>query len=307
MRTTEFASGLAVTTYPAPLADFDFERATKAEQERYGVPEFPTEKARQHFLRTVKGARIIEPEFKPRERKRSGLPALRRAHGVETSRSWSGGVVYSPSGDQIWFVCGAWNIPTPSLPSGAPSGILYPVSSWVGLDGDNSGDVLQAGCDADITLSSGQQRIQYSPWWEWYPAESFWITNMSVVAGEEFACSIYCISLANGSANPNSALMVVANASRGPVMYFVVTAPPGTVLQGNCAEWIVEALNTGPHGATELAKYTPVKFTDCVAVTVQGKYLYPSDGNTINMTNSSGTVISEGKIYGEVEVVYELS
>jgi hypothetical protein len=109
-----------------------------------------------------------------------------------------------------------------------------------------------------------------------------------------------------GSANPNSGLILMANNSQSFVMFFVATAPSGTVLQGNCAEWILEALETGPHSAPELAKYTTVKFINCAAVTVKGKTLYPDRGNTIDMVNTGGAVISKGKIVGtrEVEVSY---
>jgi hypothetical protein len=307
MKELKLANGLKVTTYPAPPANFDFGKATEAERERFGIPKFPTEEARQRFLQALKGVRIIEPEFKLRDRKRSGLPRLNRAHGVETSGIWSGGVVYDPTGDKIWDVNGTWNIPTPALPSGANDGIWYTASSWVGIDGDeSSGDVLQAGCDADILTSGGKQQVAYNPWWEWYPAGSYWITNMPAKAGDQFFCWIQCIPMLAGSANPNSGLILLSNNSQGFALFFVATAPSGTVLQGNCAEWILEALETGPHKAAELAKYTTVKFTNCAAVTVKDKVLYPDKGNTINMLNSSGGVISKGKIVGtrEVEVSY---
>jgi hypothetical protein len=271
------------------------------------VPKFPTDEARQRFVQALKGARIIEPQFKPRDRKRSALPGLKNAHGVETTNIWSGGVVYNPSGDKIWDVNGTWNIPTPSLPSGAQNGIWYTASTWVGIDGDGgSGDVLQAGCDADIMNSGGQNQIEYNPWWEWYPAGSYWITNMPAKAGDQFNGWIQCLPLLAGSADPNSGLILLANNTQGFALFFVATAPSGIALRGNCAEWILEALETGPKDAPELAKYTEVKFVNCAAVTVKDKVLNPNEGDTINMTNSIGAVISKATIVGtrEVDVSY---
>jgi hypothetical protein len=86
-------------------------------------------------------------------------------------------------------------------------------------------------------------------------------------------------------------------------LVFYATAPKKVSLIGNCAEWIVEALETGPKGMPELAHYTTVDFTNCEATTVAGKTVLPDRGNTINMVNSSNNVISKGKIVGSNEVM----
>jgi hypothetical protein len=96
-------------------------------------------------------------------------------------------------------------------------------------------------------------------------------------------------------AKANSAMILLTNNTQGFVMFYFPTAPSKTVLAGNCAEWILENLG-------ELAKYTTVKFTNCAAVTVKAKTLYPDKGNTINMVDSHGTVISKGKDVGKREV-----
>ena len=73
------------------------------------MPKFPTPELQQRFLAALKGAKIIEPQFKTRDRRRAALPGLSRdTHGVETTSIWSGGVVYNPSGDKIWDVNGTW-------------------------------------------------------------------------------------------------------------------------------------------------------------------------------------------------------
>jgi hypothetical protein len=165
---------------------------------------------------------------------------------------------------------------------------------------------VQAGCDADVMISGGETQYQFNPWWEWWPAGSFWITNIPASAGDEFTCFIQCIPLLAGSANPNSALLLLVNVTKSFGLFFVATAPANVSLQGNCAEWILEALETGPKGEPELAKFTTVDFTQCSAITVRDKTVLPDSGNKINMVDKSGSVISKGKFVGsnKVQVSY---
>ena len=155
-------------------------------------------------------------------------------------------------------------------------------------------------------ISGGDTQYQFNPWWEWWPAGSFWITNIPASAGDEFTCFIQCIPLLAGSANPNSALLLLVNVTRSFGLFFVATAPAHVSLQGNCAEWILEALETGPKGEPELAKFTTVDFTQCSAITVRDKTVLPDSGNKINMVDKSGSVISKGEFVGsnKVQVSY---
>jgi len=305
MSTTTFPNGVVITTHPVPPASFDFGKATDEDRALYGLPRFTAGSSvlEKHWLARVRNLRFVEPKFKQRNSRRSKLPGLKLSHGTETSNIWSGGVTFPASGDKIWDVNGIWNIPTASLPAGAQSGIWYTASSWIGIDGDDgSGDVLQAGCDADVMISGGNTQYQFNPWWEWFPAGSFWITNMPTSAGDEYFCWIQCLSLLSGSATANSALIFLGNTTKGIVMPFGATAPAHVSLAGNCAEWIIEALETGPKSAPELAQYTPVYFDQCAAVTVKDKLVLPNSGNTINMVNSSNKVISQGSFLGSVTV-----
>jgi hypothetical protein len=307
--TTTFANGIVITTYPVPPASFDFEKATDDERTLYGIPRFTAGSSdlQKRWRESVRNLCFVEPVFKQRDIRRKKLPHLTPGHGTETYNNWSGGVTFPAPGDKIWDVNGTWNIPKVSLPAGAQSGISYTASTWIGIDGDDgSGDILQAGCDADVTISGGKNQYQFNPWWEWYPAGSFWITNLPTSAGDKFTCWIQCLPLLSGSANPNSALIFLANATSGLGFFFTATAPAKTSLHGNCAEWILEALGTGPKGEPELAKYTTVDFTNCATVTVLDKTVLPDSGNTINMVNSSSKVISKGKFVGsnEVQVSY---
>ena len=151
----------------------------------------------------MRNIRLVEPAFKQRDVRTKKLPGFTPGHGTETYDNWSGGVTFPASGDKIWCVNATWNIPKPSLPAGAQSGILYTASTWIGIDGDDgSGDIMQAGCDADVSISGGDTQYQFNPWWEWFPAGSFWITNIPAAAGDKFTCFIQCVPLLAGAANP---------------------------------------------------------------------------------------------------------
>ena len=309
MPTTTFANGIVITTYPVPPASFDFEKATDEERTLYGISRLTagSSDVQKRLQETVQNIRLVEPVFKQRDIRRKKLPGLKPGHGTETYDNWSGGVTFPASGDKIWCVNGTWNIPKASLPAGAQSGIWYTASTWIGIDGDDgSGDIVQAGCDAEVMISGGDTQYQFNPWWEWWPAGSFWITNIPASAGDEFTCFIQCIPLLAGSANPNSALLLLVNVTRSFGLFFVATAPAHVSLQGNCAEWILEALETGPKGEPELAKFTTVDFTQCSAITVRDKTVLPDSGNKINMVDKSGSVISKGKFVGsnKVQVSY---
>jgi hypothetical protein len=298
MGVLRLGKGFSVRTFNLPPAGFDPDKASDRERTVYGIPRCPVAfKALEQRMRMkLRNVRLIEPVFKPRDRKKT-LPGLRRPHGPETTTIWSGGITFPPSGDTMKWVEGTWTMPRDVVPSGASSGVWYSASTWVGIDGDDgSGDVLQAGCDADVMSSDGSTQKQFNPWWEWYPGGSFWITNMPVAAGNELTCLI-----CRHQGSSNQATIYLGNVSTNTGLWFQPTAPAGISLSGNCAEWIVEALEINTD-APELARYTTVTFADCNAGTVGGSTVNLSTGNTINMVNGSNQVISEGSIVNQSEV-----
>jgi len=290
--------GYSIRTYPVPPKSFDFDKATDRQRKSFGIPRCPVAFTELEKRWKAKGRnfRIIEPTFKLRERRRKRLPGLKLNHDPETNTIWSGGIVFPPAGDTMKWIEATWTMPSVAPPGGAQSDIWYTASTWIGIDGDDgSGDVLQAGCDADVMISGGSTQTQFNPWWEWYPADSFWITSMTVSAGDELTCLI-CVS------SPTSASIFLGNVTTGVGHFFSATPPSGISLQGNCAEWIVEALETGPANAPELAQYTTVDFTECNAGTAGGKTVQASDGNTIDIVDATNAVISEGEILSTTEV-----
>jgi hypothetical protein len=296
MPTRKLASGFTLRTYAATPRGFDIDRASDTDRTRYGFARRPGAPAELQAKLDARARRyrFVVPTFRARRTRRLKLPGLRLDHAPEQTSTWSGGVTFPAAGDSLRSVEGLWSTPAAAPPPGAANGNPYCASAWIGIDGDDgSGDVLQAGCDSDVSLSGGVAQPQYRPWWEWYPAGSAWITNMPVSPGDVLDC---LITVAAGSTT--TATINLANQTTGVALTFDATAPAGTALSGNCAEWIIEAF--GSLGT--LASYGQVTFTGCAAGSLAGATINAGAGTTIDMVDAAGAVISRGAIVNPTEV-----
>jgi hypothetical protein len=216
------------------------------------------------------------------ENRRHG-PRLRGlADATETSGNWSGAVTFAGAGGSFKSVSGQWTVPNPSPALDDSTG--YYSSFWIGIDGAGSNDVFQAGveCDAQNVGSSVLRTIYL--WWEWYPEYEVQITNVPVSAGNLLSCFLTVLSNTTGK-------VLLSNLSTGVATAFQITAPTGTTLAGNCAEWIAERPEVSG-SLSMLANYGEVDFTNCVA---NGYAPNTSNSDNINMVNG-GQVISTGSI-----------
>jgi Peptidase A4 family/Protein of unknown function (DUF3761) len=289
---TTFPSGVIVRSYSS-VKGVDFLKAINRELVGHGLPPRPNDPTLlSHWENLMKGldrSGFVEPKFRRTDRRHG--PAIRS--GTETEPHWSGGVVFlppnSPAGAKFYVVAGQWTVPNP-MPGGADEQLYY-CSSWIGIDGDNSADVLQAGveCEARFTGSGTAKRIY--PWWEWYPENEIEITNLDVSVGNLLVCLI-------SSQNNTTANIVLSNSTNSQWTAFEATAPTGTTLVGNCAEWIVERPSVG--GVfTQLANYGSVTFQEAFGGTnLPGSDAVrdPSVGDAINMIGDDGTVVSTATV-----------
>ena len=159
--------------------------------------------------------------------------------------------------------------------------------SWIGIDGDGSGDVCQAGMVCEVTNSSRT----INPWHEWFPSSWVNITNLTVLPGDMISMVIWA-----GGAGSTSATISFANVSSGLATSYTITAPTGTKLVGNSAEWIVET--PGINGQlAQMPDYGEVFFSNCQAGLTNGTTVNGGTGNNINLvqggkTVSTGTLIT---------------
>ena len=233
----------------------------------------------------------ITPEFEHREhishgparrpRGRATRAALDRpAIANATSTNWSGAVQFSPARKPYRFVGGQWTVPSPNTKTDGG----YWASEWVGIDGWNSSDVLQAGTETQITKIWFITSRQVYTWWEWFPAGEVRISNLPVAAGD----LMYCLICADSTTH---ATVYYSNQSEGVGTRFDITAPSKTTLIGNVAEWIVERPSINGSVAS-LTDYAACYFDECIAGG-SANIDNLAGASLVTMTGGGGATLSE--------------
>jgi len=167
--------------------------------------------------------------------------------------------VFAPSGESFRWIQGDWVIPNVDAPT---EDRWYYCASWIGIDGDGSGDVCQIGIETAAYRSGNSIVTSIYPWWEWYPLAEVAITNFPVGPGD-MVTALLCTS----GAGATSASAYFANRTNGAATSLTFSAPAGTSLAGNCAEWVVEAPTVGGRQSA-VADYGEVFFSACDAYAV---------------------------------------
>ena len=287
MATINLDKGATITTFALPPSNFDPLTASPSDLARYGFPRRPDDPqllARyQNVFTRLKGKiTYIEPAFKVDTTKTTHIQPAKTAAGTETSGNWSGGVVYAPKGQSFTWVQGEWVCPDVYAPT---QNQPYYNVSWIGIDGDGSGDVCQAGMVCEVTNNS----CSINPWHEWFPSSWVNITNLTVRPGDMISMLI-----CTAGAGATSATISFANVSSGLVTSYTITAPSGTKLVGNSAEWIVET--PGINGKlAQMPDYGEVFFSNCQAGLSNGTTVNGGTGNNINLVQG-GTTVSTGTL-----------
>ena len=305
MRHIELSHGIKVTTFEQPPVGFNPMTAQPSELTRYGFPPVVAdEHHRQRYQKVVDKLagkfHYVQPTFEVREDRFHGPNKAVKAGGngagnrtgavqagTETDTNWAGGVVFAPAGDSFKWLEGDWVVPNVGAPT---QNQWYYSASWIGIDGDGSGDVCQAGVECEVYQSGSTVTRNIYPWWEWYPNPEVKITNFACVPGD-LLTMVLCTSQGAGS---TSATVYLTNRTSGATTSFSFTAPAGTKLVGNCAEWIVVAPTVGG-GQSAIADYGEVFFSVCEAVTAKGTTINGGTGDNINMT-AGGKIVSAGNL-----------
>jgi Peptidase A4 family len=286
-------NNVKIRTFSPPPSGFDPLTAAESELVNSGFPSRPTdpkllERYRRFFTRVKGKFQYIVPTFRvdptksTRPQKGSSMGA-----GTESSDNWSGGVVYAPKGESFKWVQGDWVVPNVYAPT---QNKWYYCANWIGIDGDGSGDVCQAGMICAVYQSGNSITRTIYPWHEWAPSGWVEITNLTITAGDLISMLI-CTAQGAGS---TTASIFFGNQTSGVSMSYEITAPSGTKLVGNSAEWIVETPIVG--GAlTQMPDYGEVFFSNCEAALTNGTVINGGTGNSINL-GQNGTTVSTGTL-----------
>jgi len=165
----------------------------------------------------------------------------------------------------------------------------YYCASWIGIDGDGSGDVCQIGVECEVFRGGTSTSRNIYPWWEWFPLPEMQITNFPVAPGD-----MLTMLLCTTGADATSASAFLTNRTTGASTSFSFNAPNGTKLVGNCAEWIVEAPTVGGTQSA-IADYGEVFFSVCEASLTNNTTVNGGTGDNINLT-ANGQIVSDGNL-----------
>jgi hypothetical protein len=294
---------VGIASVAAPPKGFDPIAASDQELAYYGFPPRPDAVAAPKVFESWRKAMSAPKTRIVPALETTGIyhgPARLKAesaqNGVLKSYNWSGYVntngVKKYSASSFSAVNANFVVPIAHPAFGTCSGMPVYGANWVGIDGDGSSDVLQAGVEFDALCAAGENSTLYAGWFEWYPNAETRITNLKAAAGDDIYIEVYDTSATSGHA-------YLANLSRNIEVSVNFTAPSGTVLVGNSAEWIVERPEVNGSLAT-LPNYVEDIFWDSFALNPAYDVVDPSSTSSseVLMLDNQGNYISYPTLLG---------
>ncbi len=218
-----------------------------------------------------------------------GTTRLTHINSAEQSDNWSGyGENTSETGLTTPYtsVSGEWVVPKVSAKT---KGQAEDTSTWIGIGGNTPNAALplsdptliQTGTEQDVAANG---KATYDAWWEILPEPETEITSMTVSPGDVMKATI------SQSSTPEDWTITISDLTRAKSDSFTTTTPYPSLM--DTAEWVHEAptLIGTDAGVATLAKSAPVRFG---GTKVNGKAVSLAKADTIQMTNSNGTVIAQ--------------
>lgn len=311
LQPNEVATNLpGVTTILAPSKGFDPVNASDADLAYHGFPPRPNQntepKAYATWVKAMTApAKRIVPTLEqtaiyhgPRREAKpasaaavSNLATLSNASAASNtaySSNWSGYVDFSGAtsygSSSFYYVVSDFVVPVARQAFGACTGGWDWGSTWNGIDGWGSGDVLQAGIEFDAYCSGSTTATYYSAWYEWYPYGEVRIPSLPIAPGDDMFVEVWHTS-------PTQGYAYLLNYNTNSAVSIGFTAPSGTSLLGNSAECVTERPSVGGSLAT-LTNYIADPQWSCYAYTEAGTYYAGANGTPIVMLDSKGYGIS---------------
>ncbi|HTW08444.1 MAG TPA: G1 family glutamic endopeptidase [Acidimicrobiales bacterium] len=163
-------------------------------------------------------------------------------NSLQDSSSWSG---YGVTGNSFTDVQGTFTVPSIGAGSQCDKEML---SEWVGIDGLDNHDLIQAGISELMQGGCTQDDVVLYAWWEILPAPNTMISSIDVSPGDTISVHIYRWLRQTWEIR-------VADETTGQA-FSVLEQYKGAAAS---AEWIVEAptLTSTCNGTCPLAPYYP--------------------------------------------------
>jgi hypothetical protein len=285
-----------VTTAVAPPEGFNPLEASDTELATYGFPPRPDPQehpaANATWQKAMKASHHrITPELQLMNVYHGPAKGTSVKETNTTSSNWSGSVdldgasTYN-SNTSAYYIVAEYVVPVARQAYGACTNGWDYSSSWIGMDGWGSGDVLQAGTESDAFCWVFGTSTNYYAWYEWYPNGSVGISNFPINPGDDVFVEVW-----NTSATQGYAYMVNYNTDQTVEIGF--TAPSNAHFIGNSFEWVVERPTVNGTLAT-LTNYISDYFSSCYGYTHGGAEYTPSTASALQvwMNDNSGNPIS---------------
>ncbi len=305
-----------VTTSIAPPEGFNPLMASDEELATFGFPPRPdgaaNPKGYASWEKAMKASKVrIKPVLEqtnifhgPMKKATAKEPLPLSESTSTTSGNWSGVVELSGATSYnttstFYYLIADYVVPVATQAYGACTGSWDYSSSWVGMDGYGSGDVLQAGSESDAYCSGSTKSTYYSAWYEWYPYGEVRISSLPVAPGDDIFVEVWHTSKTQGYA-----YFVNYNTNQSVEVGF--TAPASANFIGNSAEWIVERPGIST-GLATLTNYISDYFSESYAYTENYSFYDPGTSSSIfvTMLDNAGHAISYPTLLGPTSVWFQ--
>ena len=179
-------------------------------------------------------------------------PSVGHTASTGLSFNWSGIVntnkltKYNPN-SSFYYIFSEFNVPVAQQAFNGNGGNICDggwdiASIWNGIDGFGSADVLQGGVDSAMYCNGKTKQPFYETWIEWFPAGS--VYEYAVNPGDDMYVETWNTSSTTGFVWIEDLTLQIS-------AIYSLTAPAGTQLIGNSAEFVVErpCCVTAPNGS----------------------------------------------------------
>ena len=216
--------------------------------------------------------------------------------GSYTFSNWSGLEAHSTTKRKYSAVTATWNVPL--ITFGDSSGNPTYSAFWIGLDGDSTKDLVQAGTEQDAQEFLGILFTNYYAWSELLPNQPTEQGVFGVNAGDEIEAEVW-IGTGSGAPNPKGgygSFRIIDWTQSNESLFYVPLA--GTYYNGTEAEWIMERPTVGG-SLPDLSAYGTATMVNATALQVIGtKWVRCGTAANRNISMYNGSDLLSDAVWG---------